>query len=118
MEPAPFPRAVLTRGDNVGIRELLRARPDAMSAARDGLDPRYARTPCWRRRRGGRGARCPLARPADCAEWFSTPASGAAAAAGAAAVRRAAAAAAAAEWAEFVAQLAVNYVRLANLSLG
>ena len=39
-QPAPFPRAVLTRGDNIGIRELLRARPDAMSAARDGLDPR------------------------------------------------------------------------------
>jgi len=82
-QPAPFPRAVLTRGDNIGIRELLRARPDAMSAARDGLDPRYARTPCWRP--GARGARCPLARPADCAEWFSAPASGAAAAAGAAA---------------------------------
>ena len=78
-EPAPFPRAVVTRGDNIGIHELLKARPDAMSAAHDGLDPRYVRTPCWRP--GARGARCPLARPADCAEWFPAPASGAAAAA-------------------------------------
>ena len=65
--PAPFPRPVLTRGDNVGIHELVAAKPDAMAAATDGFN-RSMRTPCWRP--GARAARCPLVRAADCASWF------------------------------------------------
>lgn len=71
--PAPFPRPVLTRGDNVGILELLAARPDAMAAARDGFEPGM-RTHCWRA--GARAARCPLTRPGDCSGWFEDGAAG------------------------------------------
>ena len=65
--PAPFPRPVLTRGSNIGIAQLLSARPDALALSLRDANRSFARTPCWSAAAPRRA--CPLARAADCDAW-------------------------------------------------
>lgn len=65
--PAPLARPLLTRSDNIGVREAVAARPEAFAAARDGFDPGVRAATCWST--GRRGAECPLRRKADCDDW-------------------------------------------------
>ena len=93
--PAPLPRAVLVRTDNIGVAAVAAAHAEALAASHEGVRIPSMRSPCWYAEpappalvegtvhgaHGDRGAwthapppgaavgRCPLRRKADCTSW-------------------------------------------------
>lgn len=72
-QPAPLPRPMVVRSDNVGVRQAAAAVHLAFEAVNDGLavGRQGPRTHCWVRGTAAAtpAAKCPLRRKADCHEW-------------------------------------------------
>lgn len=84
VRPAPLPRPLAVRSDNVGLHAAAAARREAIATSRFEVDLSL-RSHCWRgmapdevkspkhvRSSGRLGSTCPLRRETDCVEWPSS----------------------------------------------